>query len=176
MVIDASETGARIEHFSPVNVGKKAPIRFEWDKRPIAAEASVLWSRVHWLADAERGTIFQSGLCFSEPVSGMHEMVTKLIARSAAEQIANARGISAAAQPTAQSRVERAFLRCALIANLRWEKRWTESSEQPTAGFTIPSSETDEEIDQLCETYFKADDEGRKLIQVLARLSVDGRA
>ncbi|HKO00780.1 MAG TPA: hypothetical protein VJ032_03740, partial [Thermoanaerobaculia bacterium] len=132
MVIDASETGARIEHFSPVNVGKKAPIRFEWDKGPIAAEASVLWSRVHWLADAERGTIFQSGLCFSEPVSGMHEMVTKLIARSAAQQIANARGISAAAQPAAQSRVERAFLRCALIANLRWEKRWTESSEQPT--------------------------------------------
>ena len=84
-------------------------------------------------------------------------------------------GVTAVGEPFRLA-VERAFLRCALIANLRWEKRWTESSEQPTAGFTIPSSETDEEIDQLCETYFKADDEGRKLIQVLARLSVDGRA
>jgi PilZ domain-containing protein len=173
VLIDASEGGARIEHFTRHKVGKKASIRFQWNKQPIETEAVVVWSRVHRLADSEQGAVFQSGLSFIEQHGEVRNMVTTLIARSAAEQMANARGIEAASQRRIPASVERGYVRCVLIGDSRWDRKWTQSAEQPTAGFTVPASETDEDIAQLCDTYIKADQESRKLIQLMARLSVE---
>ena len=175
VLVDASEGGARIEHFQRYSVGKRAPIRFQWEKSPIEAEAQVVWSRVHRLADGEQGTVYQSGLCFTQPVPTIHSMVTTLIARSAAEQMANAKGIRATVErPIAD--VERGFVRCVLVGNARWDRKWTKSADQPSVGFTVPATESDEDIEQLCATYLTASDETRRMIQLMARLSVEKSA
>ena len=204
IMIDISEAGARIEHFTQLTVGRQARFRFEWQEKTMEFAATVVSCKVHRFAHEEEGaTVFQSGLFFTDYVEDaavrIHEMVTMLVARSLAEQVANARGIgpilernmpvfrdgvvagSGIASPTSDRErripksevvVDRGFVRCALRGN-SWNKKWTRSPEQPEEGFTLPSTELAEHVDQLCETYEKADADGRKLIQLLARLSVE---
>ncbi|PYQ52045.1 MAG: hypothetical protein DMF59_06065 [Acidobacteria bacterium] len=204
IMIDISEAGARIEHFTQLSSGRNARFRFEWQEKKIEFAAAVVTCKVHRFAHEEEGaTVFQSGLFFTDYVedaaSHIHEMVTKLMARSLAEQVANARGIGPviernmpvfrggvvvgsgiASSPSNQERripksevvVERGYLRCSLSGN-SWSKKWSRSPAQPSDGFTLPATEPVDHVDQLCETYLKADGDGRRLIQLLARLSVE---
>jgi hypothetical protein len=206
IMIDASETGARIEHFTRLELGKKARFRFDWKDAEIEVEAVVVGCKVHRFVHGEQGaTVFQSGLQFVEFVDDaqetLKELVSTSIARSLAEQVANARGIGPVTErnmpvfrsgvvtangldpksaqqaerllPKAEVVVDRGYIRCTLISNNRWEKKWSRTSDQPADGFTVLATEPVENIDQLCETYIRADDEERKLIQLLARVSVE---
>lgn len=205
VMIDVSEAGARIEHFSQLHVGKKARFRFEWQQTMMETEAMVVSCKVHRFAHEEKGTtVFQSGIFFSDYVgessSRIREMVRMLMARSLAEQVANAHGIGPVTErnmpvfragvvassglepapagttsriPSTQIVVDRGYVRCTLVNNNRWNKKWSSSPDQPAEGFTVPATESVDHVDQLCETYIKADVDGRRLIQLLARLSVE---
>jgi hypothetical protein len=153
--------------------------------------------------EGEGTTVFQSGLFFTDFVGDtaarIHEMVNMLVARSLAEQVANARGIGPVIErnmpvfrsgvvassglepagadknrriPKSEIVVDRGYVRCTLT-NRQWATKWTRSPEQPNEGFTVPATEPVDQIDKLCETYVNADSEGRRLIQLLARLSVE---
>jgi hypothetical protein len=204
IMIDVSEGGARIEHFTQLNVGRKTRFRFEWQDDKIETEAEVRSCKVHRFANEEEGTtVFQSGLLFTNFVGDsaekIREMVSMLVARSLAEQVANARGIGPVMErnmpvfraglvtssgyestsddkesriPKTQIVVDRGYVRCALTGN-RWTKKWSRTPEQPENGFTVPATEPTDHVEQLCEMYEKADAEGRKLIQLLARISVE---
>ncbi|MDQ6802515.1 MAG: PilZ domain-containing protein [Acidobacteriota bacterium] len=203
IMIDISEAGARIEHFTQLNLGRKARFRFEWQEDKLEVEAEVRSCKVHRFANEEEGTtVFQSGLLFTNYVEDaavkIHEMVAMLVARSLAEQVANARGIGPVIErnmpvfraglvtssgyesssdekariPKTQVVVDRGYVRCALTGR-RWTKKWSRSPDQPEDGFTVPATEPTDHVEQLCEMYEKADDDGRKLIKLLARLSVE---
>ena len=45
------------------------------------------------------------------------------------------------------------------------------SSHQPPDGFTVGAHEVEEELQALCQTYEVADEEGRRLIRLVAELS-----
>ena len=203
-MIDVSDAGARIEHFTQLNLGRKARFRFEWQDQQIEAEAEVKSCKVHRFANEEEEgtTVFQSGLLFTnfvgDAATRLREMVSVLVSRSLAEQVANARGIGPVMErnmpvfrgglvtssgvevsddqrariPKGQIVVDRGYVRCVLTGR-RWTKKWSRSAEQPEEGFTVPATEPTEHVDQLCELYEKADGDGRKLIQLLARLSVE---
>lgn len=205
IMIDISESGARIEHFTQLNVGRKSRFRFDWQQTGMELEAAVVSCKIHRLAHEDEGTtVFQSGLFFTDYVgdtaSRIHEMVNMLVARSLAEQVANARGIGPVIErnmpvfrsgvvamsglepagddknrriPKSQIVVDRGYVRCTLTNRDSWTKKWTRSPEQPDDGFTVPATESADHIDELCETYVSADSDGRKLIQLLARLSVE---
>jgi len=189
VLIDTSEGGARIEHFSRHTVGRKAPLRFDWEKKSIEGQAVVVWSKIHRFVHGDDGTtVYQSGLYIPEYVgdsgSAIHQMVTTFIARSLAEQVANARGIGPVTQSSMPvfrggavvGTADRGYVRCTLIDNRRWDKKWSRTTDQPVDGFTVPATEPDETIDQLCVTYQRADAEGRNLIRLMARLSVEKAA
>jgi len=53
-----------------------------------------------------------------------------------------------------------------------WWRIPTDSALQPPDGFTVAAYEDEEELAQLCETYESASDEGRRLIRLVAELSV----
>jgi hypothetical protein len=189
--------------FARLDIGKRARLRFDWNRSVIEVDAKVVSCRVHRFAPGDRGaTVYQSGLIFLEYIgdaaSALKEMVATYIARSLAEQVANARGIGpviernmpvfrsgvvaasglAADQnkrliPDAEIVVQRGYIRCTFVKHRRWDKKWTADAEQPDDGFTIPATEPQEHIDQLCETYERATNDDRRLIQLMARLSVD---
>lgn len=188
VILDITDSGARIEHFTQLDLGKKAHLRFDWEGRSIDVEATVMSCRVHRFAHGEAGTtVYQSGLffgsCDDATLATLRDMVAMVVARSLAEQVANARGIGPVTEknmPTFRAGVvggagmaDRGYIRCALIDNRRWEKKWSRTTEEPVEGFTVLATEPADHLEQLCETYLKSDAEQRKLIKILARMSLE---
>lgn len=204
IMIDASETGARIEHFTRLEIGRKAQLRFEWKGADILVDAVVVSCRVHRFVHGEQGaTVFQSGIFFAEyegdAQAKLKDMVSTAVARSLAEQVANARGLgpvtgndmpvfragvvsarglqgkpedAARLLPKSEIVADRGYIRCTLTNN-RWDKKWSRTPDQPADGFTVLATEPAEHIDQLCENYRLGDAEERSLIKLLARVSVE---
>src|ERR1700694_3262779 len=203
IILDITDAGARIEHFNPLDVRKKALFRFEWQKHPIEMTAEVRSSRIHRFASGDDGTtVYQSGLYFTEyagdSATRLRDLASIIVARSLAEQVANARGLGPVIErnmpvfrsggvvanglepnqqrveqyiPTTEVAVERGYGRCTRIARNGFEKKWSRTADQPEEGFTVSASEPSEHVDQLCETYLKGSEEDRKLIVLLAQLS-----
>ena len=206
VILDITDSGARLEHFNRLELHKTAPFRFSWQEQEFVLIAEVMSCRIHRFAAEEGGTnVFQSGLEFKntpdDTLTRLREMVSTIVARSLAEQVANARGLGPILEseknmpvfragavvakglepdqkgadryiPTTDVVVDRGFLRCTFKGKMV-EKKWTRSSEQPESGFTIPASEPADLVDQLCESYINGDEEQRALIVAMAQASVE---
>lgn len=189
IIVDITDAGARIEHFNPLDVRKKAMFRFDWQHKSIETTAEVISSKVDRFAPGEEGTtVYQSGLQFSDHVGDsadrLRDLTSNVVDHSLAEQVANASGIGPVAETdmpvfrggvvaaNGDMSVDRGYLRCTLISGVRFEKKWSRTPDQPREGFTVPASEPPEHVDQLCETYLKGSEDDRKLILLLAKLSV----
>ena len=205
VILDITDAGARIEHFSRLELGRKAQFRFEWLGQDVVVQSRVMSCRVHRFAHGDDGTtVYQSGLVFDEytgdAANVLREMVATIVSRSLAEQVANARGIGPITEknmpvfrsgvvsgrgmdpsqknskryiPAAEVAVDRGYTRCTLIANCRWEKKWSRSPDQPEDGFTVLATEPSEHVEQLCETYLRGGADERRLIRRFAELSVE---
>jgi len=57
------------------------------------------------------------------------------------------------------------------LQNHSWWRVPTDSPEQPPDGFTVAAYEDEEELETLCRTYEQTDEEGRRLIRLVAELS-----
>jgi hypothetical protein len=203
IVLDVSDAGARIEHLERLDVRKKAQFRLEWQERAIETTAEVRSCRVHRFASGDEGaTVYQSGLFFTDYAGDsqnvLRELMAHAVARSLAEQVANVRGLgpvternmpvfrggtvaATGLEPGQEAKrlikdsdltTDRGYLRCTLVGG-SFVKKWSRKPDQPDAGFTIPASEPPEHVEQLCQSYLKGSEEDRKLILLLARLSVD---
>lgn len=53
-----------------------------------------------------------------------------------------------------------------------WKRRRSLLPDQPEDGFTVRASVPEDEIELLCRTYEKGDDESRRLTRLMAELSV----
>lgn len=199
--MDIHDLGARIEHFSPLTPGRSASLVFDWQSTRIEVPATAVSCRVHRFSDGRNGgTVYQSGLSFTNPpaeaLEALRELMKTAIARSMAEQVANLRGLGpvserdmpvfrsgmVAAEGIDPSQVterrmpiERAhsgYVRCTL-RDRRWQKRWTRDPQPPEEGFTVLATEARDQIDMLCEDYRRMDGETRQLIRLLARITVE---
>lgn len=207
IILDITDAGARIEHFNRLDVHKTNSFRFEWQNTAIETTAEVVTCKIHRFAADDGGTnVYQSGLLFTAYAGNaqevLKEMVSTIVARSLAEQVANARGLGPILEseknmpvfrsgsvvgqgleadqkgaaryiPSTDVVVDRGYVRCTLIDDKRFDKKWTRSPEQPLFGFTVSATEPPELIDQLCDSYLKGDAEQRNLILALAQASVD---
>jgi hypothetical protein len=187
IILDLTEKGARIEHLVYLERGRTQPLRFEWERKVYEAMAEVKTCKVHRFSAGDDGqTVYQSGLQFIEYAEkgeeALKEMTTTIVARGLAEHVANLRG--AVRHPEAEKRVvprgaeqpddmpiDRGYLRCTYLGS-SFEKKWSRSPEQPLLGFTISAAEPPDSVDLLCDTYLKGNADDRKLIGMLAKLSV----
>ena len=114
LVVDLSESGARIEHYNRrFPTGSTITLEIEWEARLMSVESQVVSSRVHRFIPGDKGaTVYQSGILFRrmshESKEVLKELVNRLVTRGLAEQVANARGIGPVLQrdmPTFRSGV-----------------------------------------------------------------------
>lgn len=202
VIVDIHELGVRIEHFAPLTPGRSANLVFDWQSTRIETPAAVASSRVHRFAEGhDGGTVYQSGLSFVNPsnetLTALRELMSTSIARSMAEQVANLRGLGpvierempvfregmvagkgvetsqAAKSRLPIARAHGGYIRCTLINGRRWDKRWTRNPDAPMDGFTVLATEARDQIDMLCDDYRRTDAETKRLIRLLARITVE---
>src|ERR1700730_15162691 len=81
VLMDITDAGARVEHFARLDVGKRAILRFDWNKKVIEVEAQVMSCRIHRFAHGDGGAmVYQSGLSFVEFVGDASSALRDMIA------------------------------------------------------------------------------------------------
>lgn len=165
-LIDVSLTGAQIECDEPLPHEARALLRFYW-----RGEA------IELMAETVRHADHRAGLHFVEE----SETLGRLIEQSATEMIlaleANARGdreaniVGDETVTSAWRRPASGFIRWTYREGV-WSSEKSATSEQPADGFTISAAEAQDQVALLCRTYESGDPEARRMIRMLAELSV----
>lgn len=74
--------------------------------------------------------------------------------------------------PTARVAKETGYVCYALESGRNWRRKRTHDPGQPMDGFTISASEDHSQAELLCDAYQRSDDDGRRMIQLCAQLSI----
>lgn len=176
-ILDASLVGLRIAHQGTAPpAGSKCNVTFEWEGRFIELECEVTRNALHKLAKSkDEKSIYHAGLSITAFIAdsdaSLRQMISAIVARALDEQKANARGVPAEAAQCFQTGKGTDFVRCELVDGA-WRRTETNRADQPLNGFTISAAESREHVEMLCDTFFNADEEGRKLIKMMAELSI----
>ncbi|HVR43032.1 MAG TPA: PilZ domain-containing protein [Thermoanaerobaculia bacterium] len=202
VLVDISLDGAKIEHREPIKIGAEMKLSFDWDDYSIEVRSRVTRCKLERFSGGSDGlTVFHSGLQFlahGGSIQVLRKMVSFHISRALEEQRLNASGALPPsvenmpifrghtltanrgdadsihlheALPTTRIARQVGYICYRLIKN-SWKRTRTEDPEQPEEGFTVSAAEDLAQIEGLCETYRKSDQEGRELIRLLARLSI----
>jgi len=175
-IIDLSIAGFSIVHQDSIGrIGDEPQLAYEWEGRKISVRCVIARTGVERAGTGTSPTLYQSGLEISdvaqEGQNALREMVHAYVERALDEQKANARGIPAVAAQTFQTGKGSQFLRLELI-NGAWRRTETTRPDQPMNGFTISAEEPPDHITLLCDTYASSNNENRKLIKLMAELSI----
>lgn len=191
VVSDLSVTGAGIEHEGSLPVGCHLRLSFQWNGSTVEVPCTVLRCRlVGFSAGKDRLTVYSTGLHFEpeapEDSQPVREMIEACVRRALMEQKANARGEGTAGRrpkidPDDTDRRKKPLLLlgsretgylCYRFQQGRWRKSRTQNPEQPSEGFTVSAAEDAEQLDLLCGVYAASEEWMRKMIRILAQLSV----
>jgi hypothetical protein len=203
VLIDISNHGARLEHYSRFDRGVERILRFRWQREEIAMPASIVSCRIERFVPGDSGlTVYRSGVRFTQEEGAEFEKVKKMtsahVATTLVEQVANARGFKPMTRgempifrngtltsndfeiegEEGQLLPERELARRTgfirySLARGGWARKWTLDPTQPEEGFTVSANETWEQVESLCDLYRKSDAESRNFIRLLAEASVE---
>lgn len=177
-VTDLSLSGAGVTHGGPFQVGASVNLHFSWNGEQVSLPATVLRSRlVGFSGGTEKATLYESGLLFEQKVVAqqtvLRRMIELRIERAIEEQRANARGEAPPECPADEmSPVRDCGFLCLRLEGDRWRRAKTRNPEQPAEGFTVRASEDPDQLDMLCSVYERCDPWMKKMIRILAKISV----
>lgn len=171
-VVDVSARGAQVVGQilleNPIPLGTRLPLRFAFRNDELCLEAVVVRlvvdrCGVHFVGDCVRLREL------------MHESALELLrareANAAGDRDHNVIGEESLTAASRAAWLSRAYV----IYEFRegkWQMRPALVPDQPPDGFTISAAETPDQIDLLCRTFESGDDEARKMIRMVAELSV----
>lgn len=175
LLVDLSERGAKVRHTATVLRGSTVRISFAWGGQRFSANAEVLASRVVALGSGkDGGTTYESRMRFiavsPECEDVLQRALEEIAGRDMRRWVANLRGWGDA--PAPPTLVTNSYLRCRYVSR-RWEKKVTHDATQPEDGFVVPAETSETEIETLCDTYVRLDDEGRHVVRLMAAASVE---
>ena len=169
-VIEVSVSGARLAHESRFPRAASNTLRIAWRAQTIRLQIEAVRSML------VRPGEYQSGVRFintgGDSDRPLRELIGDHVTRALNEQIANSRGVPPLGHYTYQPGKGDRYRRCEFIAGV-WKKSETSDPSQPPNGFTISAEIDPGEVQMLCQTWLACDEEGRRLTQVLAQLSID---
>jgi hypothetical protein len=175
-ILEMSITGFQVAHEVRFTANQPHDLVIDWEGRTISLVCTVVRTTLWRLAKSlgER-SIYHSGLrvveSSEESFNALRELMHERILRALEEQKANAHGIPPLAAYMYQPEKGELYRRCELV-NGTWRKTETIRPAQPINGFTISVDVDPIHVDMLCETWERTTDEGRRLTQLLAELSI----
>lgn len=177
LILDIGISGAFVEHYGKTNRGDRFTLLFRWKGTDVEFVSEVAHTVL--VRKAGNAEVSHTGLRFVKPIGEaekrLNDMVGTFVGKVLAAQKANA----GATEPSDNALIDlggarrsrvRGFLTYRL-QNGTWSRSMTESSAQPSDGFTVAGYEDDDELESLCRAYEIADEEGRRLIKLVAELS-----
>ena len=175
-LVDLSLNGARVVSDSRFSPGSETELVFEWKEHSARLTCTVMRCTLYSFAKAPgEKSLYQTGLRFDETIGAsdrtLRELIASYVIRALEEQKANARGLPPLGPYAYIVGKGDRFRRCELVDG-KWRRIDTTHPEQPANGFTISADISPYYIDLLCETFQRTDDEGKKLTQTLAQLSI----
>ncbi|HVG24135.1 MAG TPA: PilZ domain-containing protein [Thermoanaerobaculia bacterium] len=168
-LVDISANGARIRHDTPVALGSRVRITFDWKGERFEATAEVLASRVASLGNATR---FESRLRFLAVPERSQEILartmTDVLDDDLRKWVANLHGWSehGGGESDESGEGDGTYIRCRYM-NGRWDQTHTRDPLPPIDGFTVASDTDPSEIRALCRTFERSDEEGRSLLRLI---------
>ena len=176
-VRDVSLNGARVVGEARFGPGSEHELQFVWNDMKIHLIVTVVRCTLFSFAKAPgEKSMYQTGLRIRETVGKsdrhLREMIGSYVIRALEEQKANARGLPPLGPYAYVEGKGDRFRRCEFVDG-KWRRSETTRSEQPENGFTVSADVRPYYVDLLCETYQMADEEGRRLTQTLAQLSIN---
>jgi hypothetical protein len=175
-VIEVSVSGLRVEHDLRIVPAPTRKIRVEVSGRTLEFGCVVARSTLFRLAkEVSEKSIYHSGIRILESVGDsemrLREFIADRVTRALDEQKANSRGLPPLGPYTFQVGKGDRFKRCEFIDGA-WRKTDSTTSLQPANGFTVSAEIDPATIDLLCRTFEQTTEEGRRLTQMLAELSI----
>lgn len=177
--------GAFLEHYGTAEPGERFNLSFRWSGEDVEFVSQVVRTSVIRNPGGDGSSIVShTGVRFLEPVGDalarLQDLITTFVSRILAAQKANASGDQQAdsAGATVLAMLgEARRMRSRGFTSYRlhddtWWRTPTESPKQPPDGFTVGTFEDEDEIEELCRTYERADEEARDLIRLVAELSL----
>ena len=181
LILDIGVGGAFVEHRGRAMPGLNAKLTFRWQGVEITFDTSVIRSSII-REGGEEGLVSQSAVSFTtghaDSADRLQDMMASFVGQVLAAHRANAsaedtENSAALLQQIGQARRTRSRGLVAYHWNGKtWSHAATESPGQPKDGFTVAAYEDEEELATLCQAYQAADEEGRRLIRLVAELSV----
>jgi len=183
LILDIGISGAFVEHYGEPKTGTRYMLLFRWKGSDVEFVCEVAHTTV--VRTTASSPVSHSGLKFVKPTGDaearLNDMMATFVGKVLAAQKANAGatrpGDSLALIDLGGARRARARGYLAFHwhdGKGEWTRELTDSPEQPPDGFTVAAWEDDEELQSLCETWELADEEGRRLIRLVAELSARG--
>jgi hypothetical protein len=166
-LVDVSANGARVRHDSPVALGARVRVTFDWKGERFEATAEVLASRVASLGE---GTRFESRLRFLSVPERSQQILartmTDVLDDDLRKWVANLHGWNEDERDERAEPAGGTYIRCRYVGG-RWQQTHTRDPLPPCDGFTVPAETDPSEIRTLCRTFEKSDEEGRSLVRLI---------
>ena len=178
LILDIGISGAFVEHYGQPASGDRLMLLFRWKGTDVEFVSEVRHTDV--IRNVANNVVSHTGLLFLQPVgdseSRLNDMMATFVAKVLSAQKANAAAgtpsDSATLVDLGGARRSRARGFIAYRFNGRsWSRQFTTSAVQQPDGFTVAGYEAEEDLAKLCRTYEVADEEGRRLIRLVAELS-----
>jgi len=183
LILDIGMAGAFLEHYGVTEPGKRFQLSFRWRAADVLFVCEVVRTSVVRLPAGDgKSAVSLTGAQFVEAIGDsatiLHDLMTDFVGRVVEAQRSNAAGEPGSAGATvlstlgaARRKRTKGYVSYRLKEGTWWRVP-TDSARQPEDGFTVPAWEDEAELATLCEAYEASDDEGRKLIRLVAELSV----
>ncbi len=183
LILDVGIGGAFLEHYGKAESGDRFSLRFRWQGEEIELVCEVARSEIIRSPGGDgASSVSHSGVRFIESSPGstprLQNLIATFVGKVLAAQKANASGdrdenaASMLSKLGEARRMRTSGFHAYHLDGGRWVKTATHSAKQPEDGFTVAAFEDQEEVDALCRTYEQSDAEGRRLIRLVAELSV----
>lgn len=170
-LIDVSANGALVEYDDDIPAESRALLRFYWRGEAIEI-----------LATTARREGKHSGLHFLDDSEILRQLIAACATELLAAQEANASGerpIDFEADETLHAASFGPLASGFIVWTLHedgWRAETSAQPDLPDHGFVVRAAESEEQIELLCRAYESGDAEARRLIRLLAELSVTAPA
>ena len=178
LILDIGVGGVFVEHYGTFLPRERFRLLFRWKSEDVEFLCEVRRSVV--ARGSGDAVVSHTGARFVEAIGQSEErlqdMMATFVGHVLAAQKSNASGESGPSETMLAQlgAARRARSRGYLLyryANGKWYREPTDSPQQPAFGFTVAAYEDEEELETLCRAWEIADDEGRRLIRLVAELS-----